>query len=408
MKILHTADWHIGKILHKHSLEHEMNLFFDWMIETIKEEAVDLLLVSGDIFDFANPSVRDNEIYYHVLSRLIACDIQVIITGGNHDSVGRLNAPKDLLTALNISVVGGAKENINDELIEVKNSQGKLEVVVAAVPFLRDKDLRRKDYNHKYSNRTEAIREGIKAHYAALAAMCEEKYKDIPVIAMGHLYAKGVTESDSERDIHVGNAAAVDASIFTQVFDYVALGHIHRPQIVAKNEYIRFSGSPIALSFSEKEDSKSMVLLEVENGNNVSLEVITIPKSRELKKITGNLDTVKNKLAKYNPDFPLTSFVELEVNEDQFSSVIIAQVDDLITEYSENEKFRILKGPINFQSGARDTADLFVEGTHVEDLKPIDVFFKRLEQEEISDETENILKEAFLELLETVDLSESL
>jgi len=104
----------------------------------------------------------------------------------------------------------------------------------------------------------------------------------------------------------------------------------------------------------------------------------------------------------------LTSFVELEVNEDQFSSVIIAQVDDLITEYSENEKFRILKCPINFQSGARDTADLFVEGTHVEDLKPIDVFFKRLEQEEISDETENLLKEAFLELLETVDLSESL
>ena len=132
--------------------------------------------------------------------------------------------------------------------------------MIAAVPFLRDKDLRSKEIDSQFKNRAEAVREGIKNHYARLAEICEQKYPDLPTIAMGHLYAKGVLPSDSERDIHVGNAAAVNSSIFSSTFNYVALGHIHRPQIINKNNFIRYSGSPIALSFSEKSDDKSCLL----------------------------------------------------------------------------------------------------------------------------------------------------
>ena len=157
MKVLHTADWHIGKILHKHALKNEIQAFFNWLLDVISQEHVNLLLVSGDIFDLANPSSKDREIYYRFLSRLAATETQIIITGGNHDSINLLDAPKEILQHLSINVIGGAKENIEEELIEIHDAQGKLAAVVAAVPFLRDKDLRNMNTDKKYKNREEAV-----------------------------------------------------------------------------------------------------------------------------------------------------------------------------------------------------------------------------------------------------------
>jgi exonuclease SbcD len=403
MKILHTADWHIGKVLHKYALRDELLLFFDWLVELIKSEQVDLLLVSGDIFDLANPAVVDREVYYKLLSRLIKLDVEVIITGGNHDAVGLLNAPQTVLNELKITVVGGAEEDLNDELIEVKNAEGELELVVAAVPFLRDKDLRSKEIDAQYANRTEAIREGVKKHYADLSDICAEKYPEIPIIAMGHLYAKGVTTSDSERDIHIGNAAAIDSSIFSDVYDYVALGHIHRPQIVDKSDYIRYSGSPIALSFSEKTDKKSLVIIEVSKGIVAAPQVIEIPKFRSLSKFSGDLETVKKKVEAFKPNYPLISFVEIEVTEQTFSALTLQEVDALVSKYQDSEQFIILKARTTFTEKAKDTAALFEEGEHIEDLQTIDVFEKMMAQQDIPSEDQITLKEAFLEIMELVN-----
>ena len=403
MKILHTADWHIGKVLHKYALRDELLLFFDWLVELIEIEQVDLLLVSGDIFDLANPAVVDREVYYSLLSRLIKLDVEVIITGGNHDAVGLLNAPQTVLNQLKISVIGGAEDKIEDELIEVKNAEGNLELIVAAVPFLRDKDLRSREIDAQYANRTEAIREGVKKHYADLADICATKYPDVPIIAMGHLYAKGVSTSDSERDIHIGNAAAIDSSIFSDVYDYVALGHIHRPQIVDKSEFIRYSGSPIALSFSEKTDKKSLVLIEVDNGKVGSPKVIEIPKFRSLSKFSGDLATVKNKIEAFKPDFQLKSFVEIEVTEQTFSALTLREVDTLVSKYQDSAQFIILKARTTFTEKAKDTAALFEEGEHIEDLQTIDVFEKMMIQQVIPSEDQALLKEAFLEIMELVN-----
>ena len=185
MKILHTADWHIGKILHKRSLQDEFILFSEWLLDTIKEESIELLLISGDVFDLANPSAKDRRLYYQLLRNLNELNIQIVITGGNHDSVGLLNAPKEILDVLNVHVIGGALDAIEDELIPIKNEAGEA-LIIAAVPFLRDKDLRNAETDELYKNRTEAIREGIKKHYQILANVCEDKYKGIPSIAMGH------------------------------------------------------------------------------------------------------------------------------------------------------------------------------------------------------------------------------
>ncbi len=406
MKVLHTADWHIGKILHKHALKNEIQAFFNWLLDVISTEQVNLLLVSGDIFDLANPSSKDREIYYGFLSELAKLETQIVITGGNHDSINLLDAPKELLKHLSIKVIGGAKENIEDELIEIHDAQGKLVLVVAAVPFLRDKDLRNLQSDKKFKDRTEAVREGIKDHYQQLAHICKSKYKDIPSIAMGHLYARGATTSESERDIHVGNQAAVESNIFSPIFDYVALGHIHRPQVIGKNEKIRYSGSPIALSFSEKKDSKIIILVDIPSKDNVSVKSIAVPKQRELKKFKGSLESVKENLANYRPEFPLASFVELEITESTYSSELISAMEALVESYKDQESFIILKNKITFEKGQNNTADLFTEGEHIEDLTPIEVFNKKLEVEEINDENSKLLKDAFLEILELVQSEE--
>ncbi|MFT6338297.1 MAG: exonuclease SbcD [Saprospiraceae bacterium] len=402
MKILHTADWHIGKVLHKQSLQDEMDLFLDWLLKLLESECIDLLLVSGDIFDVANPAVKDRKVYYNFLSKLIGSKTQVIITGGNHDSIALLDAPQEILEHINISVVGGARENLEDEIIEVKGSDGSLELVVAAVPFLRDKDLRSSVESAEGKDRSAVLKEGIANHYSKVGALCSEKYKDKPAIAMGHLYAKGVSTSDSERDIHIGNAAAVESDIFPPAFGYVALGHIHRPQMIGGSDMIRYSGSPIALSFSEKTDTKCVLILELKDNKFSAPRVVDIPKKRALTKFAGPFDEVRSKLENYNPEYDLVSFVEIEVIEGDFSSTALANVEDLVTEYASHDRFHILKSRTQFKNGANDTSDLFDQGVNIEDLRPSEVFEKRLLTEQIDDDKRSFLETAFQEILEEV------
>lgn len=402
MKILHTADWHIGKVLHKHPMQDEIVMFFDWLVALIKRERVDVLMISGDVFDIANPSAADKTLYYSFLRRLYHLDITTIITGGNHDSVGFLNAPAEPLLEINAIIVGGATEDIKDEIIEIKNEKGNLALVIAAVPFLRDKDLRSRETDAQYANRTEAIKAGIAQHYKSLADICESEYPGIPSIAMGHLYTVGADASESERDIHVGNAAAVDSSAFPESFNYVALGHIHRPQRIQQNDFIRYSGSPIALSFSEKEDRKSVIILDLVDGQLSVPQVVEVPKVRELRKFSGSLLQIKDRLKDYNPDFDLVSFVELDIHEEEFSSVVLAEVEELKQTYVDHPKFKILKGRTTFKTGTKDTSHLFTEGEMIEDLAPIEVFSRMIENEPIEEDRKSDLKDTFQELLDLV------
>ncbi len=397
MKILHTADWHIGKQLHKQSLSEEMNLFLDWLLVYIKKEKIDLLLISGDIFDVGNPASKDREVYFRLLTRLIQLGTKTIITGGNHDSIAVLNASSVLLDYMGITVIGGAKENILDEVIEVKNKKGELEAVVAAVPFLRDKDLRRIDPNQN-QDRREAIREGMKQHYQVLADYCKVHKNKVPLIAMGHLYAKGASVSESERDI--GNQSSISADIFTDVFDYVALGHIHRPQIVAKNKAIRYSGSPIALSFSEKKDEKSVVLLETNKSKIKDIQVVSIPKQRKLIRISGNYDKVAEALAEFKSDSNLIDFIELHVKAATFNHGLIANVESLIADYADREDFIILKHSFEFEEKSKEVTDFFEENINIEEMKPEDIFETKLSLEEaMEEEQKQTLKNLFAEVL---------
>eukprot|EP01136_Pigoraptor_vietnamica_P038977 Opistho-1_new@109018 len=162
MKILHTADWHLGKKLHKYDLHEDQQLFLEWLIAFIQERKIDVLLISGDIFDLANPPAEARMLYYWFLRQMILQKCKIIITGGNHDSVSMLNAPKDILSMLDVIVVGGAMPNIEDEIIDLK------ELIVCAVPYLRDADLRQAVEGETATGRIEAVRNGIKNHYDQL------------------------------------------------------------------------------------------------------------------------------------------------------------------------------------------------------------------------------------------------
>lgn len=284
MKILHTADWHIGQRLHERQRTDEHKEFLCWLLNTIQEHQVELLLVSGDIFDTALSSSESTNLYYRFLYRLYnETDAYAVITAGNHDSPRHLEAPREFLKMGRIYVVGLADEPNSCVVILPAD---KPRVAVAAVPFLSESDLRHLSYETE-ADRNERYREWFKAFYAdCVAAMPAE----LPKILMGHLFVQGGKIGTSERNVQIGGATATHASDFPESVSYVALGHLHRPQAISGTDYpIRYSGSPIPLRFNETGYCKKVYLLELsDDGTLIQDKEIQIPIFKELCTVEGD------------------------------------------------------------------------------------------------------------------------
>ncbi|WP_247232517.1 exonuclease subunit SbcD [Telluribacter sp. SYSU D00476] len=396
MKILHTADWHIGKQLHKYALDEDHRLFLNWLGDLIEERGIEMLLVSGDVFDTAFPSNAALSLYYSFLQRLIGCKCKVVITGGNHDSPGVLNAPREILRQMDISVVGCATDDCSDALLLFPD----MNVAIAAVPYLRDIDLRRSVSGQSYDDRSEAIRQGIRTHYQQFIDLHQAQCRDLTLLGMGHLYVSGATMSDSEREIHaIGGLAAFGCEHFPEGYSYMALGHIHKPQKLT--DTVRYSGSPIPLSFSERSDNKYVLELTLTDGKLTNVEALPTPRHRELRTFTGTVDEVWAALDAYIPSTNLESLLELNVVEPAFDPQKSVRFDMLVREF-EKAPFRIIKPRLTFENRIKEADELFTVGTDIEDLTPRDVFTRRLESEDLDDETRSLLLEAFDELLEDV------
>lgn len=393
MKILHTSDWHIGQKLYGKDRYDEFQFFLNQLLDIINDQQIELLLVSGDIFDVPHPSNEALRLYYHFLSQLqnTSCR-QTIITGGNHDSIYTLNAPKYILESLNVNVVGGVPEKFEDQVIDVKNQDGELVLQVAAVPFLRDKDLRKSQAGEDSESKEKAFRNGIVAHYQSIIQYLDTK---VPSIAMGHLFAIGVSTSESERDIHVGNLGAVGSNDFSPQFNYVALGHIHKPQKVGGNEMIRYSGSPLPLSFSERKDQKSVVVLSLVD-NQLKLEqVLPLQIKNELILVKGDLDEVKMRLLKLEEAAQYSFWIEVEVVEEHYSLMTIKDYEEFSNQLTC--KSQILKYRFQFLNQSGDMLDYVHENRMLEDLTPLEVFESRVKNLP-EDEHDKMLK-VFGELL---------
>lgn len=284
MRILHTADWHIGQRLHERQRTDEHEQFLNWLLKTIQEHQVKLLLVSGDIFDTALPSSESTNLYYRFLYRLFSeTNAYAVITAGNHDSPRHLEAPREFLEMGRIYVVGTADEPTKCVVTLPRENP---RVAVAAVPFLSESDLRHLSYETE-ADRNERYRERFKAFYAdCIAAMPAE----LPKILMGHLFVQGGKIGDSERNVQIGGATATHASDFPKDVSYVALGHLHRPQTIKGTDYpVRYSGSPIPLRFNETGYRKVVYLMELsDDGTLIRDAEIEIPVFKELCTVEGD------------------------------------------------------------------------------------------------------------------------
>jgi exonuclease SbcD len=390
MKVLHTSDWHLGQSLHNRKRYDEFESFLNWLKAFIGQEKIDMLIVAGDIFDSSTPSNRAQELYYGFLAGIRDSGCRhVVITGGNHDSPTFLDAPKHLLGALHIKVIGAITDKPEDELYFARDTKGNLEAIVCAVPFLRDRDIRTVEAGEIPEDKVRKLRENIAAHYrevAALAITHQDNTRKVPVIGTGHLFTQHArtTEGDGVRELYVGTAAHVDANDISAGFDYLALGHLHQAQTAGNNEFVRYSGSPVPMGFAEAGQQKKIVVVEFGNTPS-SIQEYDIPCFQELVRLTGDLESLCNRMIDMK-NKESTAWLEIEVNSVMDAAAITAQLDGII----ENSGMKILRIR-NKNVTARALASA---GTHetLENLNDRDVFMRCLEANEIeAEERDNLL-----------------
>lgn len=288
IKILHTSDWHIGQRLKEHDRTNEFISFFNWLENIIISQQIDILLVAGDIFDNSTPSVPSQNIYYSFLGRLAKSPCRnIIITSGNHDSPAFIDAPSELLKYCSIHVTGQASDNPAREVIALHEP----EMIVCAVPFLRDRDVRKAGIND-ISTAEQALTEGIRDHYSRVFDYARTlQGPDTPIIAMGHLFVQGGVSGDTERSLYVGTSVSMKSDIFPKDITYTALGHLHSPQSVGR-ENIRYSGSPLAMSFAEAGIQKTVSIITLEGGH-ASISELPVPEFQRLIKLKGDIDEIE-------------------------------------------------------------------------------------------------------------------
>lgn len=302
MRVLHTSDWHIGRTLYGRKRYEEFEAFLTWLAETIQRNEIDALLVAGDVFDTSAPSNRAQELYYRFLCRVAASSCRhVVVVAGNHDSPSFLNAPKELLKALDVHVVGNSTESPEDEVLVLRNEQDVPELIVCAVPYLRDRDIRVAEAGESVEDKERKLIDGIRTHYAAVAALAEQKREelgaDIPIVGTGHLFTAGgqTVDGDGVRELYIGSLAHVTAGIFPASFDYLALGHLHVPQKVNGSETIRYSGSPLPMGFGEAKQQKSVCKVEFRS-TAASVQLVDVPVFQKLERVNGDWDVISSRI----------------------------------------------------------------------------------------------------------------
>lgn len=404
-RILHTADWHLGKSLNDQERHEEHRLFLDWLLGVVVGEKVDAVVVAGDIFDTANPSTAAEALYYDFVARLYATTpASLVVIAGNHDSASHLEAPRSPLQVLRTHVAGALAEAPADRVLLLPKDSPK--VAIAMVPFLRERDLRLAVGGETERDIRTQLKAGIEACYRATAAAARGVAKGVPVVAMGHLTVDGAETSDSEREIHVGGLGAVGHAVFPSDFAYVALGHLHRPQAPDKQGRVRYAGSPFPLSFSEVGDRKEVRLLDID-GSNLTQRGLEIPVFRRLARLKCTLDQAAARLKALaaEPAAQLPTWVEVELKGLVGEADAFGQVQAL----AEDLPLQVIKvvladAPKLIGQGAQMAGD----GAAEELLeKPKEVFERLLDQQETLSETDKkALRVAFAQLLDKAEAND--
>jgi exonuclease SbcD len=401
LALLHTSDWHLGRALYGRSRYDEFAAFLDWLAETMRHEHVEVLVVAGDVFDTTTPTHHAQALYYGFLRKVAAGAVcrHVVIVAGNHDSPSFLDAPGELLSALDVHVVGRKRDDPADEVLLLENADGTAEAVVCAAPFLRDRDLREVEPGESVADKEAKLLQGLRTHYAQLAEIAEEKRagRDIPVVAMGHLFTDGgkTMEEDGVRELYVGSLAHVPIELFPSGFDYLALGHLHMPQTVRGAEHVRYSGSPLAMGFSEAAQEKSVCRV-VFDGRAPVVTRIPIPVFRKLARVEGNWAQIERSLAGLKAEGSAL-WLEVDYSGEETLADLRQRVDDLVA----GTQLEVLRVRASRLTARLIAARRFEEA--LEDLGVEDVFERCLDANRVPEAERAGLRRAHAEACLALD-----
>jgi len=412
LRIFHTADWHLGHHLHGVSRQLEHQQFLDWLLDELHNKQADALIVAGDIFDSANPSsAAQSQLYdFLVKAGTRLPNLNIILIGGNHDSASRLDAPSPILNALGVTVVGGLPRdeqgNIDWErlLVPLTNAAGEVKAWCGAMPFLRNADLPAGEQD------IDPLISGMKSLYAELFAQLQQKAGNAEsLILTGHCYmVNGAVSELSERKILGGNQHALPVELFPDDIAYVALGHLHLAQKVGANEHIRYSGSPIPLSFDETDYLHQIVQVDVRAGQPVETVAVKIPRSVQLLRIPNGKDfAVLSEVIGHLENLALDDLpieqrplLELRIRLEKPEPGLRQQIEDVISKLP----VRLLKISTAYSGNEKSLADLKIE-ERLEELQPLDVF-QRCYQNKYDKDAPKALNVLFNELVESLQGSE--
>ena len=404
MKLLHTSDWHLGRTLYGRRRYGEFEAFLHWLAETMQQQGTEVLVVAGDIFDTTAPSNRAQQLYYRFLCQVAASPCRhVVIVAGNHDSPSFLNAPRELLLALNVYVIGNSSDP-RDEVLVLRDGQGIPELIICAVPYLRDRDIRQVEAGESVADKERKLLEGIRSHYATVAELAQQQREalgvDIPMVATGHLFTAGgqTVDGDGVRELYVGSLAHITAGVFDPCFDYVALGHLHVPQKVSGSDIVRYSGSPLPMGFGEARQQKILCQVSFDSSDgqrSTRVELLDIPTFQRLERISGDWEGIAGRLAELAA---LDASVWLEIIYQ--GEEIISDLRERLDAATAGTQLEVLRVK-NSRIIDRVLGQMHEQET-LDDLDVNQVFERCLTQHEVSDDQRPALVHAYREIVQSI------
>jgi exonuclease SbcD len=396
LTLLHTADWHFGAVLYGQRRHREHAAFSQWFVDCVAREKPDAVLISGDIFDSTTPSHQAQTLYYDTIAALRrgGCP-HIIITGGNHDAPSLLNAIQPLVKDQGIYIVGAATEFPADEVVLLRDAAGIPQAIVCAVPYLRDRDVRLSESGQSPDDKHMALVTGIRDHYTAVvAAACQLRDKlatPVPILGMGHLFVAGGVAGDGVRDLYVGTLSHVGSDIFPKSLDYVALGHLHVPQVVSGTTTIRYSGSPLPMGFGEAKQQKRVLKVTITSvGETPEVTPLYVPVFQRLATVSGDFETIKEALIAFTQADPTEAiWVDIVYTGD----ALMPDLRDQITACIGTHPLQILRIKNQRPLTGHDTAPVL----DLEDLTPEEVFQYCLDAHQIPEDQRSVLTDVYRE-----------
>lgn len=405
IRILHTADWHLGQTFFGYDRTEEHEVFLNWLAEEIRQKEIDALIIAGDVFDVSNPSAASQSMYYQFIYRVTAENpyLQIVIVAGNHDSAARLEAPLPLLQAMRTEVRGVVRKLEGGEIdydhltVELKNRKGEMELLCMAVPFLRQGDY------PAVQTEGNPYAEGVRELYAQLLQrLWKRRTENQAILAIGHLQATGseIAEKDySERTV-IGGLECVSPEAFSEQIAYTALGHIHKAQRVSGRENVRYAGSPIPMSFAEKHYHHGVVMVTFDGGCAVDIERLECPKLIPLVSVPNGEPVSPEAILEALKELPETEavapYLEVKVLLEEPEPMLRQEIEDALAD----KNYRLARIVSTYRTETGNTTkenENWKRG--LQEMSPLQIAqsaFEKIYQVEMPVELTGLFEEAYL------------